>query len=433
MSLINGTAKVLNGAISDNDIPGEMLQSLKEDVFVFSGLKTHAQLLEASKLLLTPEGTVKSFAAFSKDIESLKTAYNEHYLEAEYQFAITSSQMAGKWAQVTDDYDLQYRTASDDRVREAHRALHDITLPSSDSFWLSYYPPNGWKCRCTANKVRKGKYPNSDSVDSVSKGEKATTQIGADGKNKLEIFRFNPGAKKVVFPPAHPYRKTAGAKTVEKQLKAKIEVTNRPEGIDKYESELGLKLNNEIFTMLTKKTTFRTQVLPKGRNGGAYYSPDNESVYIPVDDRRRNSKWKAESVVYHEFGHAADWQNDFKKMPIVTDLMSKYRKEFAKKKNEQFKELARKIDEAGYKAHADKDFDRMEQAGCAADTLMSLDSRFGNGHSVAYFKKAGMSEAEFLAHTFENRYSGNPLFKELMPELYEETIKLAEALRATLE
>jgi hypothetical protein len=36
-------------------------------------------------------------------------------------------------------------------------------------------------------------------------GERATTSIGADGKNKLEMFRFNPGKQKVVFPPGNAY------------------------------------------------------------------------------------------------------------------------------------------------------------------------------------------------------------------------------------
>lgn len=217
--LIKETSGILNGAISDNDIPEAMLRSLKVDTFIFSGLKTNAQLAEASQLLLTNDGKIKSFSAFSKDVESIKTNYNQNYLEAEYQFAVSSSQSAGNWANISNDYDLQYRTAGDDRVRDSHDALRDVTLPSDDAFWLSYYPPNGWRCRCTAVQVRKGKYEVSDSAKSITKAETATSQIGKDGKNKLAIFRFNPGAQKVVFPPTHPYTKVAGADKVRKELK----------------------------------------------------------------------------------------------------------------------------------------------------------------------------------------------------------------------
>ena len=43
--------------------------------------------------------------------------------------------MAVKWhdiAQDGEEYNLQYRTAGDDRVREAHARLDGVTLPPSD-------------------------------------------------------------------------------------------------------------------------------------------------------------------------------------------------------------------------------------------------------------------------------------------------------------
>ena len=48
-------------------------------------------------------------------------------------------------------------------------------------------------------------------------GEKATTKLNKDGKNTLDIFRFNPGKKGVVFPPKHPYNKVAGADKVKRK------------------------------------------------------------------------------------------------------------------------------------------------------------------------------------------------------------------------
>lgn len=227
-ALIDETANAFKPALSDNDIPAGMLQSLQQDTFVFSALKTNAQLLEASKLLLDAEGRVKPFSAFSKDIANINKNYNQNYLEAEYEFAVTSAQMAGKWAGVSNDYNLQYRTAADDRVRDSHAALNGVTLPANDAFWLSYYPPNGWRCRCNAIEVRKGKYEPTDSAKAIKAGELATTQEGADGKNRLAIFRFNPGAQQKVFPPEHPYGKVKGATMITKALgtKAVTELTN---------------------------------------------------------------------------------------------------------------------------------------------------------------------------------------------------------------
>ena len=100
-----------------------------------------------------------------------------------------------------DRYDLQYRTAADDKLREQHRAMNGITLPSTAPFWKSYYPPNGWNCRCTAVQVLKDKYPAWDPVVAMQAGDKAT------GSPKQRIFRFNPGIDKQLFPPKHPYYK----------------------------------------------------------------------------------------------------------------------------------------------------------------------------------------------------------------------------------
>ena len=212
--LIHKPYDVFNFAITDNDMPEVMRTALQDDARLFGGLKTHAQLFEASKLLLDDKGNLKSFSQLSNEYDKLNINYNRNYLSAEYEFAVGSSQMAAKWSEFGEStrYELQYRTAGDNRVREEHAALNGTTLPKEDPFWSSYMPPNGWNCRCTVVEVLKGKFETSDSEKAIKKGEAATTQLGKDGKNRLEIFRFNPGAEKVVFPPAHPYGKVKGAK-----------------------------------------------------------------------------------------------------------------------------------------------------------------------------------------------------------------------------
>lgn len=42
----------------------------------------------------------------------------------------------------------RYSTVGDNRVREEHARLEGVTLPKDDPFWLRFYPPNGWSCRC---------------------------------------------------------------------------------------------------------------------------------------------------------------------------------------------------------------------------------------------------------------------------------------------
>lgn len=215
-NLVSETSNAFNFAIS-HEVPDEMKAYLEKDGFIFSGLKTHAQLTEARSYLKDQGGNIIPYHQFEQKILKLNEKYNRHYLEAEYEFAVQSSQSAANWANLqtnTARYWLEYRTAGDERVRASHAALNGTCLPADDDFWNSYYPPNGWRCRCVAVEVLARDYKLSDSTEAIKKGEKATTQIGKSGKNKLEMFRFNPGKELKLFPPKNAYTKVVGAEKV---------------------------------------------------------------------------------------------------------------------------------------------------------------------------------------------------------------------------
>jgi SPP1 gp7 family putative phage head morphogenesis protein len=205
--LLTGINAILQDGFNkgiEHHIPYVMRRNLSENVYIFSGAKTYVELKELSELLLDVNSNIKPFSKFWQDVESIHPEYNQSYLQAEHIFATQSAQMASKWNDYEsegDRYNLQYRTAGDDRVRESHMLLHNTTLPPSDLFWNEYFPPNGWRCRCTTVQVRKSKYTESDSSQAKQLGMQAT-----EGKNN--IFRFNPGKQQVIFPEHHPYFKT---------------------------------------------------------------------------------------------------------------------------------------------------------------------------------------------------------------------------------
>ncbi len=205
--VIAETYRILDTAISAGisaEMPDDLVALLQNNAFIFSGFKTYHSLSEVGLSLIGRDGGIKPFEEFRRDVEKIDEKYNRNYLNAEYNHAVSASQMASKWHDFEaagDRYDLQYRTAGDEKVREEHARLHDITLPFDDPFWDRFLPPNGWNCRCTTVQVRKGKYPASDSAQSAEIGE----QITADPKK--QIFRFNPGKELKVFPDKHPYNK----------------------------------------------------------------------------------------------------------------------------------------------------------------------------------------------------------------------------------
>lgn len=44
----------------------------------------------------------------------------------------------------------RYVTTGDDRVRPTHALLDGVCLPKENPFWETFYPPNGFNCRCQA-------------------------------------------------------------------------------------------------------------------------------------------------------------------------------------------------------------------------------------------------------------------------------------------
>lgn len=184
------------------EIDPELAYALENNAWIFSGFKTHHLLRELGLSLTEADGSLKTFEKFYESARTLNERYNRHYLEAEFNHARASSQMALRWRQAeqqADRYDLQYRTAGDERVREEHALLDGITLPPSDPFWTKYYPPNGWNCRCTAVQVRRQKYPRTDPAEAMRRGEACLDTA------KKRVFEFNPGKELRLFPRRHPY------------------------------------------------------------------------------------------------------------------------------------------------------------------------------------------------------------------------------------
>ena len=225
-SVMAETARIINSGVSSSlpeDCPDTLRFALENNAFIFSGFKTFHSMREIGLSMVTGKGTIKPYEDFKKDVQRINAHYNTNYLHAEYYHAVGSAQMAARWneyAKDGDHYDLQYRTAGDSRVREEHRLLDGITLPVDDPFWDKYFPPNGWGCRCEAVQVRKGKYPLSDSADSMRKGDNITAGV------KQQMFRFNPGKTMKLFPPKHPYYK-ASAEATEKINRVTSEEQNK--------------------------------------------------------------------------------------------------------------------------------------------------------------------------------------------------------------
>ena len=195
-------AGILDSSFEKVEMSDLMRERLTRSDYIFSGMKAFHEMNEAFPSLLDDSGERKPFERFLNDVRKLDETYNAHYLHAEYNFVHASAQMAAKWEEFEEDgdrYYLQYRTQHDDKVRPEHAALDRVTLPMSDPFWESYYPPNGWNCRCTVAQVLKWKYEKTDSQEAMNRGKEAL-----DGE-KYNIFKFNSGKQGKAMPDYNPY------------------------------------------------------------------------------------------------------------------------------------------------------------------------------------------------------------------------------------
>lgn len=201
-NLIEAHAGVLDRNLQRLEMSDLMRQRLTRSNYIFSGLKTFHELNETFPSLLDENGNKKTFERFLNDVRKIDETYNSNYLRAEYNFVQASAEMAAKWEKFMEDgdhYYLQYRTQHDDKVRPEHASLDRVTLPPTDSFWESYYPPNGWNCRCTVVQVLKRKYEPTPHDEAMSLGEDALQT------DKKGIFRFNSGKEQKAVPDYNPY------------------------------------------------------------------------------------------------------------------------------------------------------------------------------------------------------------------------------------
>ena len=163
---MQGVYKGFGGTFADfkfNTPDYDKLMHIEKNVYSFAAAKNWQMLKELTMAIKEGDKTL-SFNQFKQKASKILTDYDVNYLRTEYNAAIAGAQMASKWvdfqkavalSRADGDAEplLEYRTQEDTRVRAEHQALNKITRPVNDPFWNTYYPPNGWNCRCTVIRL----------------------------------------------------------------------------------------------------------------------------------------------------------------------------------------------------------------------------------------------------------------------------------------
>lgn len=219
--------------------------------------------------------------------------------------------------------------------------------------------------------------------------------------------------------------------------------------------------DQKFFNMIDPAKPIRLEFT--SRENGVCFIPGKRVVNLCDGARIKASAWEKKAVVYHEYGHGLDWQKGLRMSPEVQTMRLEQIKalkkqsvktiwtkgydyeagKYANRKitgrmsevayiDHKLQDLATKLwrmDKGVFERRGISKMDAIEQIGSTRDTIKSLVNSYGGGHSNAYFRRFGMSEAEYLAHAFENAFLGNKVFEKYMPDIYREMVAYIRQLK----
>ena len=174
----------------------QVIDSLRNNVSVFSSAKDATMLRELNLALLDENGAIRTFEAFQLEARKITGVYLKKYLKTEYNLAINGAQMASKWKTILETATtfpyLQFDAVLDSHSSHICPPLDGITLPVNHVFWQTKTPPNHFNCRSTVRQLPIGTVTPDSKIPAV---------------DVQPMFNKNLAAERVIFPTDHPYFK----------------------------------------------------------------------------------------------------------------------------------------------------------------------------------------------------------------------------------
>lgn len=176
-------------------------RQFRENLMNFASAKAFNLMSELDDL----KGKTATKEQFIQEAKKKVNLHNSTYLSTEENYVANAVIGARNYQDHFKDEDilpnLKYMTLDDDQVRYEHKLLDGVIKPLRDPFWNTYYPPNGWRCRCFVQQT----------------DEEPTGQV-----KKIDIlndFENNPGKTGRFFAHKNSYRKNITEKDWKKAHK----------------------------------------------------------------------------------------------------------------------------------------------------------------------------------------------------------------------
>lgn len=256
-------------------------------------------------------------------------------LQTIYQTNLQTAYMTGRFKEMLDNVEdrpyWQYVAVMDSKTRPGHRRLNGKVFRYDDPFWKTFYPPNGWNCRCRVRALSTqdiknrgleissgGDYLREEEVTINRAGDKAKVAVYTDPKTGLDIhpdagWSYNPG-EAFWQPDWSKYPKEM--KGLVDEVKASVEdvltktivpkpvfnaITHRK--LRKYADNSFDEAPDEINALVNKVKDDPQYETSRGWR--SFYRPGfSDTVHIGSDHIRDNRY----DTMLHEIGHLVDFR-----------------------------------------------------------------------------------------------------------------------------
>lgn len=210
--LAGGLFKGFGGTLADFEgAPLQLLEELRENVYLFSSAKTYQQTVAMSEALYDGE-RIRTKAEFKEAAGEIFTRYNggdfederkAGYIDAEYETAITQGQNAQNWIGIERDKEtlpyLQKVVVEDENTCEICGPLDGMTAPVDDPVWNTLAGELHFRCRCSEIQLDKEEGESLYDADKVEQLKESQESL------MKPMFKHNVYKSGAIFDKQHPY------------------------------------------------------------------------------------------------------------------------------------------------------------------------------------------------------------------------------------
>ena len=194
--------------------PGEynkLSDSAKLKAFAVAGIAVEDELSSVFDAINKAIAKGTTFEEFQRDCGDIfaKRGWGSWRIDTVFQTNLQTAYSVGRYEQMQQTTEgrpyWMYVAVGDDRTRPAHMALHEKVFPADHKFWDTWYPPNGFNCRCTVISLSERQVKDKGIiVETVDPTYSLIEPVNASGKTMParqlipdKGFAYNPG--KVAF------------------------------------------------------------------------------------------------------------------------------------------------------------------------------------------------------------------------------------------